>query len=767
MHRLWCFIAVAVILASPWRTVAAQEGGLTMAVTVGFDGYCREGGWCPVHVVLSNQGADLEGELQVFVPRVGPSDQLPHQYARRVVLPALSRKAYSLIVPSGGQRSELTVRVVAGNRVLASQTYSLRALDPDDLLVGIVSSDPSALNFLGDLAPPGAEGASAHLALETLPPEPLGWTDLDVLVFNDVDTTDLDTGQRAALATWLSSGGHLIVGGGAGAAQTAAGLTDVLPAAVRGVRTVERLDGLGAYVDAPVASGPYPLAEVELTAGEALVEQSDLILVARRPFGAGAVDLLAFDAGLNAFRQWEANAEFWGLIVEPETARRTRPSIANTQNALNAVGAVPGLKPPSVLQIVAFLLAYTILIGPVNYLVLRKLDRRELAWFTIPLLVLGFTAFAYASGFQIRGRVPILHRLGVVTVPQGTNTGYATELVGLFSPRRARYDVQAQDAGVRSMTVLYSESSVPSLHVFEEGRTWTLSELRADIGDVQSFLVEGYVETDPPEVDLEVILNSRNTVSVAGTVRNGALPLTDAVLLVGRNEHPLGDLEAGELVSQIPPSGARTLFREPWDYVPGLSQTEQYRRLQLVGGFFPNGGLGLPTGIYLAGWSDQAPLEVALEDRVASTSDLVLYIFELPVTTVESEGSTRIPPELIRRWIEERSGFVDESSGGLMFGYEASVVLRFAAWSGAELSWVEGLALGLEPLDGTDTPPIVHLWNWQDERWEPVSATWGDNAVPNPQRYVSPDYAVRVRLGSPPDGYVQLEDVTITIEGQR
>ena len=767
MHRLCWFVAVAVILASPWRTIAAQEGGLTISVTVGFDGYCREGGWCPVHVVVSNQGADLEGELQVLVPRSSAASQPPHQYARRVVLPALSRKAYSLIVPSGDQRSELTVRVVADNRVLARQTHSLRALDSDDLLVGIVSSDPSTLNFLGDLAPPGAEGASAHLALETLPPEPLGWTDLDVLVFNDVDTTDLDSGQRAALVTWLSSGGHLVVGGGAGAAQTAAGLADVLPAAVRGVRTVERLNGLGAYVGAPVASGPYPLVELELTAGEALIEQDDLILVAHRRFGAGAVDFLAFDAGLNAFTQWEANTEFWRLIVEPETARNYRPSIANTQNALNAVGAVPGLEPPSVLQIVAFLLAYTILIGPVNYLVLRKLDRRELAWFTIPLLVLGFTACAYASGFEIRGRVPILHRLGVVTVPQGTNTGYATELVGLFSPRRARYDVQAQDAGLRSVASRYGVPSVPTLRVLEEGKTWTLNELRADIGDVQSFLVEGYVETTPPEADLEIILDDKGVLTVVGTVRNGALPLTGAVLLVGQDEHPLGDLEAGELVSQIPPPGARTLFREPWDYVLGLSQAEQYRRLQLVEGFFPSGQLGLPTGIYLAGWSDQAPLEVTLEDRVASTSDLVLYIFELPVTTVESEGSARIPPELIRRWIEETSGYVDESTAGLTFGYEASVVLRFAAWSGAELSWVEGLALGLEPLEGGETLPIVDLWNWQEERWERVSAAWGANPVPNPQRYVSPDYAVRMRLGSPPDGYVQLEDVTITIEGQR
>ena len=41
---------------------------------------------------------------------------------------------------------------------------------------------------------------------------------------------------------------------------------------------------------------------------------------------------------------------------------------------------------------------YILLIGPINYLVLKRLDKREWAWVTMPILILAFAAGAYASG---------------------------------------------------------------------------------------------------------------------------------------------------------------------------------------------------------------------------------------------------------------------------------------------------------------------------------------------------------------------------------
>src|SRR5260370_82991 len=80
-------------------------------------------------------------------------------------------------------------------------------------------------------------------------------------------------------------------------------------------------------------------------------------------------------------------------------------------------------------------------VGPINYLILRRLKRRELAWVTVPALVVVFSAGAYFTGYQVRGGQASLHRLAVVQVWPNADQAQVDGLVGVFSPRRTAYDV--------------------------------------------------------------------------------------------------------------------------------------------------------------------------------------------------------------------------------------------------------------------------------------------------------------------------------------
>jgi len=261
-----------------------------MQVEVGFDGYCRSDAWCPVYTVISNEGAGVEGELRVAVGSVTGSDE-PNMYVRPVVLPAHSRKAYFLYVPSAGasSRFRLTVQLLSAGKVLSSAGGTVQRLDEQDRLYGVASGNPSALNFLSDVAPTGGRATVARLNLVSLPPDPLAWEGLDVLILNDVDTTALSRERRQALETWVAHGGHLIVGGGAGVDRTVAGVAGLLPVATGGVRAVDDLWGLGEQFSAPVVPASYPVVEATLRGGGVLIEGrgeggggEDLILMARR-----------------------------------------------------------------------------------------------------------------------------------------------------------------------------------------------------------------------------------------------------------------------------------------------------------------------------------------------------------------------------------------------------------------------------------------------------------------------------------------------------
>jgi hypothetical protein len=787
----WIVSAAVVLLSWLVSPVAAQDDtGLTMQVLIGYDGYCRTDAWCPVYVVLSNEGSDVEGEL--VMPAGGGGGSPSDVYARQVVLPAHSRKAYFLYFPPSGSSagSRLTVKLRAGKEEIASKNVSVTWLDVGERLYGIAGSDPSALGFLANVAPVGGKAMVARVELAALPPDPLAWEGLDVLVLNDVDTTTLSAEQQEALATWVAQGGHLIVGGGTGAALTAAGVADLLPVTVGGTRSVSSLQALGEYVSAPLAIGPYAVAETVLRDGEVLIAQDDLILLARRTYGAGQVDFVAFDAGLNPFVNWDDAVRLWEWIVGARATSAQRLAIRNGYSAFEAVNALPGRGLPSTLHILGFLLVYALLIGPINYVILHKLDRRELAWVTIPMLILGFSACAYVTGFQLRGFDVIVHRLSAVYVPQGSQIGRVNQLVGVFSPRRATYDIQLPGAQVRGMPGDYyygGPSMQQALEIQGDAEGVTVSDLRVDVGGIEPFLVEGYAQVPAIESDLRLVDRGHGSVWLEGRVRNGDVALEDALVIAWGGEQWLGDLGAGKEVTIGVPflaSGAagghspllpdRIIGTASYWDDPDLRQ--RYMLLQALfdpyaspyGSVVPGGANVLEPGVYLVGWTAKgAPLSLEVVGRPHTSVDIGLYVYALPLAELELAATGVIPPGLIKREVVDTIGQVEIWPEGFYIGPDSEITFRFT-WSALEVREIHELVLTMEGvrLDSTTSPPCVSLWNWETGGWDEMDVNWGENVVSDVEPYVIASGGVLVRLEAGGQA-VQMNSLAITSRGNQ
>jgi hypothetical protein len=775
------WIALGIVILSVWvcQPASAQDDqGLTMSVSAGFDGYCRSNAWCPVHVVLSNEGADVEGELRVSLD----GDVNPAAYIRRVTLPAQSRKSYFFHLPLYDlpSRPKVVVQLWAGRKIVVSRSVTTILLEEDEQLYGIVSAAPSDLAFLGTIAPVARKAVVAQLDLESLSPVPLSWEGLDVLVLNDVDTTVLSGEQKQALATWVAHGGHLVVGGGAGAARTAAGLSNLLSASIDGIRSVDDLWALGELVGVSVAPGPYAIAEATLRDGEVLVEQEGAVLVARRTVGVGNVTFLAFDAGVNPFVDWDDNVRLWQWLVGGFFSQQ-RPTIQNGYQAREAVNTIPGIKHPSILQILGFLLIYVILIGPVNYVVLRKLDRRELAWITIPVLVLGFSACAYVTGFQLRGFDAIVHRLVVVYVPQEVQIGRVSQLVGLFSPRRTNYDVWMEGMEVRAFSggYYYDAPSGRPLHVYREAEGVTVTDLRVDVGGIEPFIAEGYADVPGVDSDLRLV-KPASSLRLQGSIRP-QIPLEDAVLLVGVQVKQLGDLEAGqEVIVREPFNGSAVIAAGLSDRVLGTAAYWDdpflYRRYHFLGAVFdpyygPYGmgtpsRVGLGSGVYLLGWSDeQIPLSAEVVNWPYSALGTALYIYALPVAEAEADTMSIIPPELISREMVDVVGYVEELPEGFYMEFESEATFRFTLW-GTEVPEVEEIVLNMREGYDYAYPPSVSIWDWESEDWRPVGGVaWGQYSIPNGWRYVSSSGVVLLRFKAAATG-TTIERLEIAIKGK-
>ena len=96
----------------------------------------------------------------------------------------------------------------------------------------------------------------------------------------------------------------------------------------------------------------------------------------------------------------------------------------------------PALDAPGADVVGLFLLAYVLILVPINYLVLKRLDKKEWAWVTVPALVVVFAVTTYGVGYAAKGSSVFVNRAAVVETTAGERqAGLYTEL-GLFSPHR-------------------------------------------------------------------------------------------------------------------------------------------------------------------------------------------------------------------------------------------------------------------------------------------------------------------------------------------
>ena len=399
-------------------------------------------------------------------------------------------------------------------------------------------------------------------------------------------------------------------------------------------------------------------------------------MLVRRAYGSGTVDLLAVDPQTEPLRSWTESDRLWYMLMSttgqrPSWLDRDRSwSMAREATLTTASTALP-----SFTQLCGFLLLYIVLIGPANYFVLKRLNRREWAWVTTPLLIAVFSGLAYTVGFSLRGSLPTLNRLGAMFLWPSSDEAHI-EHGRVQSPRRATYNLTGgEDVTLRVLPNLGTGLSVPV--TITQGQRYMAEGVPVDAGMVASFAASGTAPAPRLEANATWQLSRADSPRLMGSVTNTLdVPLEDAVVLYKGGGHYLGTLEPGD-------TGTFNVRISPQD--PGPAALGSTARLNPpVGrGAIPTGrvgatprdradsdrcdarravpvpvraGHGAPardpaavpavellvvdqdvsggrgSGVYLFGWTRGPALDVSLVDRPQSEEDTMLIIAELPVS---------------------------------------------------------------------------------------------------------------------------------------
>lgn len=792
---LLLIIAVPLLVGPAAAQAFGQAEGITLAAEVGFDGYYRRGEWTPVRVTVANSGPDVEGF--VVVEQSGNAPSAIVRYQAPLILPRQSRKMVTLYVGIDKYQSGLKVELVSGSRTLAEQRVPITQVGGEDSLYAVVSGEPVDLSVLERVGTPGQRARVAYIALDQLPAVGPAWDALDVLILNDTDTGVLSLEQLGALRAWLAAGGHLVVTGGPGWRKTAAGLDELLPVSISGSVSSRGLDALSELTGVPVGEGPFVVAQGELRSGSrpmgqggrVFLAQDDLPLLVRRSEGLGNVDWLALDLALAPLRDWAGGERLWATIMSGSSSRTLwQNSTVNHWAAREGLKAIPSLALPSALQMVLFLAVYTTLIGPVNYAVLRRANRRELAWFTVPAVVLLFSGLAYATGFQIRGSDVVLNRLSLVYGAAGAESARARSLVGVFSPSRSTYDVFfPAGALVRPLGQDMSFGAGDSATVEQSDRI-VLRDLQVDVSGLRAFSIESDVA--PPAIEGGLTIEVAGRPRLTGELTNGETSLLSTGLLLGDTVVELGDLAPGETVSvDTQLAGGRAAYRSPGSgagglsavypaYPPGYLPLDQlvggsnhwndkrlHRRFQTLQAFLSSQGPGIspPGRAIFFGWSEEPLWGIDVKGKASQTLDTVGYFLELPLAIASTQGEVVLPAALTiwrpldsQRWSE---------TGPYDFYVTDWVGFEYQPWQVFQLVQVDELVLTIKARQGQGAIRVA-MWDWNSESWVvDEDLGWGDNRISQPGSLIGPGNAVRVRVEDPSRSGLSVGQMDVTFRG--
>lgn len=430
-------LAILALALGPLALSGTAAGALTMNARVLLQGHARVGGWAAIEVDLQNDGPPIQGELQM-----NGGTQSNARYAMAVNLPTGSHQTYVLHAQPPAFGRNVKVDLVAAGSLVDSVSVAYLVHEATQLVVGVVAERPASL--VSQLRLPanayGTAPAIVTLGLADLPQRAEGWSSIDRLLWQDVDSNQLSSAQLTALRQWIAGGGRLVIAGGtAGLGTLSAFPDDLLP--YRPTATLEldpsRLVGLLGPL--PDGAAELPAMAGAIGAGRPLATSGDRVVAADLQYGNGRVTILGFDPATAWLAESKAVDQLWRALLPERTS-----SGAITGDDSTLVGAVyqlPALALPPTSGLLAIIGAYILIIGPINYLILKRLDRRELAWITMPVLVLTFAAASFGYGAILRGTDVVINQVAIVRGAPDATEATAQVYFGIFSPTRTTYQV--------------------------------------------------------------------------------------------------------------------------------------------------------------------------------------------------------------------------------------------------------------------------------------------------------------------------------------
>jgi hypothetical protein len=572
MLRFWFVLLVFPALVIAAGSQEEDEDPFNVDFFCGWGGYYRPMEWTPVEIGISSTLTEpFAGVITVSARQDGLNTMnVNHEFVLTPDIPL----HLPLVTKFAFTADKCSVRLIDKDRGRTqwSQEYDLWGMETDsrfitvvyenDLLIGLVGSGKFGLLRLPKQSKCLSHKGQGEVYVGNKLPRmvPWDWTGfvpLDLLILCDPDWNQFNTQQFNAIAQWISNGGKMLLVPGSNPLASTNPIARLFPLELQDVKQMiippEILARLGLVGDqAEIVTGWSLVPKSGAEFYEVETNDDGECLFATGYVGFGRVGILAFDPATMSDIQRDESGSFWVSCIrevlentdslpfrtsaarlesdqisrtiqskrdtETETGRRNdryRYEIGWAYAANNAVMEFlyQQIRPLSIWWVILLLITLAILLGPVDYKLLKRIDRLPLTWLTCAFWIVLFTVGAYYGVQAIRAGDMELRVVSVLDGIKNSNHAWSTQFCGLFAPYSDDYcleDLQENQwwSGIAPTqeTIWQQGSQVGGRRIYcfqHDGGNLPYS-IPINIWDVQCLLNESSIRKMPFDAEVQL-----------------------------------------------------------------------------------------------------------------------------------------------------------------------------------------------------------------------------------------------------------------------
>lgn len=685
-------LALVMLMAAPgW---CGQD--IAMRARPGLAGIFKYSQPVLIKVDIDNRGDSIKGHLAVAP---GGREMTPGRnnpvYMAEVDIPAGGRVTRELVIPGELASNSPLVRLVAGGNTVAEAALEGTGLGGGTVIMPLGEKVTGSSLFTWLDKKYGGQVTVKYLPPEELPDKSIFLGAADVIVADGEAATRLNPGQAGALKEWVMLGGTLLL---SGEPAIAAGspFSDIAPG----------LPGLQAALERRA-----------LGRGEVILSRT-------------AVEDIKDSEG----RVWES------LGIVPGDGGQIK---IETKNVIaNAGSYFPMVKLPDIQVLVLLWAVYLLAVGPGLYLLLRRFNRRELAWVLVPAVAALTGAGFYAMSPVNRLQGYFAHTTAAVEIVDEKLA--VVRASGAFVlPRGGALEVSGSREMLLEPVDYHSGRRGQQAAAFNNG-----SESRV--------VFEGVEYASMRQVHMYGLLRGMGSVGgrvyfrddrVAGEIANNTpYMLRDCRLIIGKSFLELGEIPSGGSKKLDEPINWAQIVNNPSDLYrfnarQSPVQMQEARIITDISVRQDNAG-----EVYFLGWSDSSPeqLKVIRPSGQGQAGGL---------TMIRQKMEFNFPPGAFRL----PTGFIKYTAtglgGGLGKGPDGLVVHR----GSAQISYDLSKTLNMDNFRVTviDIPPVsdrsssvIEIYRQDLSTWEQVDRSGRRFSGDEASRYLSGQGKIELKITS-------------------